>query len=158
MVEGVEWVTIIMFLLLLLFRALHLASIPVTSVALQSTVRVRETKSIVCLSNSQTDLGDSIRSYSYSGSVRPGKVSPQRIVTDPDILLPDYAWSGRPKPQLHMPWMPIVEIKSSQEIDLMRAAGRCAREVLDIAGQAVQPGITTDEIDALVHEETLKVG
>lgn len=148
----------IVLLLLPLFGALHLASILVTSVALQSKVSVMETKSVVCLSNSKTDFGDSISSYCYSGSVRPGKVSPQRIVTDPDILLPDYALSGRPKPQLHMPWMPIVEIKTSQEMDLMRAAGRCAREVLDIAGQAVQPGITTDEIDALVHVETLKVG
>jgi len=40
----------------------------------------------------------------------------------------------------------------------MRAAGRVAREVLDIAGRAVRVGVTTDEIDALVHEETLKRG
>jgi methionyl aminopeptidase len=39
----------------------------------------------------------------------------------------------------------------------MRAAGRVAREVLDIAGQAVRVGITTDEIDHLVHAETIKV-
>lgn len=40
----------------------------------------------------------------------------------------------------------------------MRAAGKVAREVLDAAGRLVRPGITTDEIDAFVHEETLKVG
>jgi len=51
----------------------------------------------------------------------------------------------------------MIEVKSPKEIEWMRAAGRCAREVLDIAGRAVQPGVTTDEIDALVHEETLKV-
>ena len=33
-----------------------------------------------------------------------------------------------------------------------------AREVLDLAGQAVRIGITTDEIDELVHEETVKRG
>ncbi|CAE6424589.1 unnamed protein product [Rhizoctonia solani] len=33
-----------------------------------------------------------------------------------------------------------------------------AREVLDIAAAAVRPGITTDEIDAIVHEETIKRG
>jgi methionyl aminopeptidase len=54
-----------------------------------------------------------------------------------------------------MPW--IVEVKTPEEIEKMRAAGRVAREVLDIAGRAVRVGITTDEIDSLVHAETLKV-
>lgn len=54
-----------------------------------------------------------------------------------------------------MPW--IVEVKTHEEIEKMRAAGRVAREVLDIAGRAVRVGITTDEIDSLVHAETLKV-
>jgi methionyl aminopeptidase len=97
------------------------------------------------------------KSFSYSGTIRPGRQSPQRIVTDPNIMLPDYATDGKPKKhsQSPLPWM--IEVKSPKEIEWMRAAGRCAREVLDIAGRAVQPGVTTDEIDALVHEETLKV-
>jgi len=40
----------------------------------------------------------------------------------------------------------------------MREACAIAREVLDIAGAAVAPGVTTDEIDAIVHAETLKRG
>eukprot|EP00979_Chaetoceros_neogracilis_P006226 scaffold1248_cov221-Chaetoceros_neogracile.AAC.8 len=40
----------------------------------------------------------------------------------------------------------------------MRAAGRVAREVLDIAGAAIKPGVTTDEIDSIVHKESLKRG
>ena len=31
-----------------------------------------------------------------------------------------------------------------------------AREVLDIAAAAIRPGITTDAIDAIVHEECIK--
>jgi methionine aminopeptidase len=54
-----------------------------------------------------------------------------------------------------LPW--VVEVKTSEEIIKMRAAGKVAREVLDIAGRAVRAGITTDEIDTLVHEETIKV-
>jgi methionyl aminopeptidase len=54
-----------------------------------------------------------------------------------------------------MPWM--IEVKTPNEIQKMRAAGRVAREVLDIAGRAVKVGITTDEIDQIVHDETLKV-
>jgi hypothetical protein len=54
-----------------------------------------------------------------------------------------------------LPW--IIEVKTPDEIEKMKAAGRVAREVLDIAGRAVRVGITTDEIDTIVHEETLKV-
>jgi methionyl aminopeptidase len=54
-----------------------------------------------------------------------------------------------------LPW--VIEVKSESEIEKMRAAARAAREVLDIAGQAVRAGVSTDEIDALVHEETVKV-
>lgn len=49
-------------------------------------------------------------------------------------------------------------MKTPAEIEKMRAAGRVAREVLDIAGRAVRAGITTDEIDNIVHEETLRRG
>jgi len=94
--------------------------------------------------------------FEYAGDIRPGSQTPQRIVTEPGIVLPDYAKDGRPKAK-ELPWGK-VEVKTAEEIEKMRAAGRAAREVLDIAGRAVQVGVTTDEIDALVHEETLKRG
>jgi len=59
------------------------------------------------------------------------------------------------KPQM-LPW--IIEVKKPDEIEKMKAAGRVAREVLDIAGAAIAAGITTDEIDNIVHAETLKRG
>jgi len=33
-----------------------------------------------------------------------------------------------------------------------------AREVLDAAARAVRPGITTDELDEVVHEATIAAG
>jgi len=30
------------------------------------------------------------------------------------------------------------------------------REILDAAAAAVKPGVTTDELDRIVHEETIK--
>ena len=54
-----------------------------------------------------------------------------------------------------LPW--VIEVKTPEEIEKMKVSGRIARQVLDIAGQAVRVGMTTDEIDELVHEETLKV-
>ena len=95
--------------------------------------------------------------FQYAGTVVPGVQSPQRTVTDARILKPDYADDGVPKnrPQM-LPW--VIEQKTPEEIAKMRAAGRVAREVLDIAGRMVAPGVTTDAIDAVVHEETLKRG
>ncbi|KAF8681484.1 Methionine aminopeptidase [Rhizoctonia solani] len=51
-----------------------------------------------------------------------------------------------------------IKILTPEEQESMRTVCRLAREVLDIAAAAVRPGITTDEIDAIVHEETIKRG
>jgi methionyl aminopeptidase len=44
-----------------------------------------------------------------------------------------------------------VELKSPEDIQKMRLAGRLAAEVLDYIGPFVQGGVTTDEIDRLCH-------
>jgi len=38
----------------------------------------------------------------------------------------------------------------------MRRVCRLAREVLDIAARALKPGVTTDEIDKIVHEACIE--
>jgi len=98
-----------------------------------------------------------MNTFPYTGTVKPGTQTPQRVVDDPGIMRPNYANDGRPKtgPPL-LPW--IIEVKSPEDIEKMRFAGRVAREILDAAGRAVRVGITTDEIDTLVHEETIKRG
>lgn len=40
----------------------------------------------------------------------------------------------------------------------MRKVGRLAREVLDVAAKAAKPGVTTDEIDRIVHEACIERG
>jgi len=95
-------------------------------------------------------------SFPYAGGIRPGVISEQRIVADEKILTPDYALDGIPKKtgSTFLPW--IIEVKTADEIKKMRAAGKLARKVLDLAGRAVAPGVTTDEIDTIVHEATIK--
>lgn len=44
-----------------------------------------------------------------------------------------------------------VELKSPEDIQKMRLAGRLAAEVLDYIGPFVQAGVSTDEIDRLCH-------
>jgi methionyl aminopeptidase len=45
-----------------------------------------------------------------------------------------------------------ITIKSPEEQEKMRVAGRLAAEVLDMIGPHVQPGVTTDELDRLCHD------
>ena len=83
--------------------------------------------------------------------VHPGQLSPWREVPA-GIGRPDYADTGEPDR-----W-PEPLVKSPEVIERMRRAGRAAAEILAEAGQAVAPGVTTDEIDAVVHEATIARG
>ncbi len=44
-----------------------------------------------------------------------------------------------------------VTIKTPEEIEKMRIAGRLAADVLEMIGPHVQPGVTTDELDRICH-------
>lgn len=46
-----------------------------------------------------------------------------------------------------------IELKSPAELDLMREAGRIVAETLDILEDAVEPGITLNELDRIAHDE-----
>lgn len=83
--------------------------------------------------------------------VRPGELSPTRPVP-PGIPRPDYADGGRPVRTAE----PLV--KPAELVAAMRRAGRMAAEVLAAVGAAVGPGVTTDALDALCHEECLARG
>ncbi len=54
--------------------------------------------------------------------------------------------------------MSSVEIKSPKEIDALRRACRIAAETLLETAELIRPGITTDEINRFVHEDTLRRG
>lgn len=51
-----------------------------------------------------------------------------------------------------------VEIKTAKEIDAMREVGRLAAETLSRVAEIIRAGITTDEINAFVHADTLRIG
>ncbi|HEX5366478.1 MAG TPA: type I methionyl aminopeptidase [Acidimicrobiales bacterium] len=83
--------------------------------------------------------------------IRPGHVSPLRPVPA-EIPRPPYAATGVPVR------VPGRHVRSPEVIERMRVAGRAAAEVLQAVGSAVAPGVTTDELDALCHEECIKRG
>ena len=84
-------------------------------------------------------------------AVRPGLLSPTRSVPS-GIGRPPYAVSGDPGPAQSS------SVRTADEVERMRRAGAAAAEILVEAGRAVKPGITTDRIDALVHEATIVRG
>jgi methionyl aminopeptidase len=54
--------------------------------------------------------------------------------------------------------MSSVEIKSPKEIDSLRRASRLAAQTLLHVGDLIRAGMTTDEINRIVHEDTLRRG
>ena len=78
-------------------------------------------------------------------TVRPGVLSPPRHVPA-QIERPEYVGKDRPAPSTD-PW-----VQSPDTIERMRVAGRIAAQALAAGGAMVAPGVTTDQIDARVHE------
>jgi methionyl aminopeptidase len=50
-----------------------------------------------------------------------------------------------------------ISIKTKQEIEKMRIAGRLAAEVLDMIAPHVKPGVTTDELNKICHDYIVDV-
>ncbi|GAB3462392.1 type I methionyl aminopeptidase [Azotobacter salinestris] len=50
-----------------------------------------------------------------------------------------------------------VTIKTPEEIEKMRAAGHLAAEVLEMIGEHVRPGVTTEELDRICHDHIVNV-
>ena len=50
-----------------------------------------------------------------------------------------------------------VSIKTPEQIEQMRVAGRLAAEVLEVVKPHVKPGVTTEELDDICREHILKV-
>ena len=55
-----------------------------------------------------------------------------------------------------IPAMPVT-IKTPEEVEKMRIAGRLAAEVLHMIRPHVQPGVTTDELDRICHDYIVNV-
>lgn len=94
--------------------------------------------------------------FRFSGPLRPVyPLSPKREVPK-SIPHPDYAEDGIPKAGRSLVRANKIEQLNAKEQDGMRKVCRLAREVLDIAAAALRPGITTDEIDEIVHKACIE--
>jgi methionyl aminopeptidase len=53
---------------------------------------------------------------------------------------------------------PVIELKTQQEIDIMRVAGRAVAHILQILFTKLEPGISTGELDAIAFREIRSLG
>jgi methionyl aminopeptidase len=77
--------------------------------------------------------------------LRPGKLSAWREVPA-HIARPEYVGKRGPRRFRGS------DMQTPETIERMRVAGRLAAQAVQVAGRHCQPGVTTDEIDAIVHE------
>ncbi|MGH3872123.1 MAG: type I methionyl aminopeptidase [Pseudonocardiaceae bacterium] len=83
--------------------------------------------------------------------LRPGRQTPLRPVPA-QIPRPEYVGKAAPTPSTD-PWTQPPEL-----IEAMRVAGKIAAQALAAGGRAVAPGVTTDDVDRVVHEFLLDHG
>ncbi|QHT56043.1 type I methionyl aminopeptidase [Cellulomonas sp. H30R-01] len=81
----------------------------------------------------------------------PGTVSPRRAVPS-TIARPEYV--GKPGPA---PWRG-SNVLDDETVERVRVAARIAAQALEEVGRHVEPGVTTDALDAIGHEFLLDHG
>ncbi|MCA0295734.1 MAG: type I methionyl aminopeptidase [Actinobacteria bacterium] len=78
-------------------------------------------------------------------AIKPFPVSPLRTVPA-SIARPHYV--GRPRPDVYTG----SHVQTPETIGKMRIAGRIAAQAMRAGAAVIAPGVTTDEIDAVVHD------
>ena len=86
-----------------------------------------------------------------SGLLTPGRLSPARAVPA-NIARPEYV--GKVAPVKNV----FGDVWGSAEIELIRAAGKIAAQAVELVGQHIQPGVSTDELDRIAHEFIISQG
>lgn len=86
-----------------------------------------------------------------TGHLIPGQISP-RLTVPQSIIRPEYV--GKPAPAKFTG----SNIKNEEQIEKIRRAGSIAARAIELVGQNIKPGITTDELDRVAHEFIISQG
>eukprot|EP00871_Galdieria_phlegrea_P006080 jgi/Galph1/95/GphlegSOOS_G4771.1 len=116
-----------------------------------------ETKTTVRNLKRSTREQHSFSNFRFTGSLKPAKVTPMLSVPD-HIPKPDYWKTGIPYSEEEVKGKTTVKTLSKEEIEGMRQACLIARQVLDEGVRAIKVGVTTDEIDKVIHEACISRG
>lgn len=101
-------------------------------------------------------------SYDFTGPLRPALMSPKREITNPKVRRPDYAnhpGGVSDSEQRDRASNSSIRVYGPDELEgecNLRYACEMGREVLDAGGRALRVGVTTDEIDRVVHEACME--
>lgn len=95
--------------------------------------------------------------YSFTGKLRPYPQTEKRLVPS-SIGRPDYAddAEGHSPSEESLRGNTTIKVLNDEDIESMRLSCRLGREVLDEAAKAIAIGVTTDEIDRVVHEACIE--
>ncbi len=74
------------------------------------------------------------------------------------MRFPTSFWKRSPKNVCEMAWDRVINIKSPEEITIMRAAGRINAEAIAAAVAILRPGVTTADLNAAAEEVLRKHG
>ncbi|XP_046615438.1 methionine aminopeptidase 1 [Neodiprion virginianus] len=96
-------------------------------------------------------------SYHFTGKLRPYRRESRREVPE-RIGRPDYAThpTGVPLSEQAVRSSAQIKVLDDEEIEGMRVACKLGREVLDEAARVCDVGVTTAEIDRIVHEACIE--
>lgn len=91
--------------------------------------------------------------YHFTGKLRPWPQTPRREVPV-NIGLPDYAVHkhGIPLSEQEIKLSGFIKVLNDDEKEGLSVACKLGREVLDEAARVIDVGVTTDEIDRIIHE------
>jgi len=86
-----------------------------------------------------------------TGSIMPGVVSKQLDVPAA-IVRPEYVGKNSPSE-----WTG-GHVKNPEQVEKIRAAGKLAAQAIELAGSLITPGISTNDLDVIVHEFLVSKG
>ena len=121
---------------------------------------------IVCPADAPRDTQMALPSwatnYNFSGQLRPALLSPRRPITNSKVRTPDYAThvgGVSESEQRDRASNNNIRVYGPDELEgesNLRYATAMGREVLDAGSKALRVGVTTDEIDRVIHEACME--
>ena len=81
----------------------------------------------------------------FSGSLTPGAVS-KSLSVPKSIVRPEYVGKSSPAE-----WTG-GHVKNPEQVEKIRTAGKLAAQAIELAGKSIEIGISTNELDVIVHD------
>jgi methionyl aminopeptidase len=86
-----------------------------------------------------------------AGLLVPGRISALRSVPS-QVRRPEYVGKATPAKNTY------GDVWKQDDLEKIRAAGRVAAQAVELVGQNIAPGVTTEELDALAHDFIVSQG